>query len=133
MDIARRIEGLRFGILSPKEIKDMSVVEVTKALTYENGIPISGGLNDLKMGPIDKNEICQSCWQDSHACPGHFGHIDLVTPVFNVQFLSNTRMGSSVSIKNILESICIVCAKLLIDIPTGIDTIHYKKQITIYE
>jgi len=129
MDISRRVEGLRFGILSPKEIKDMSVCEVTKPLTYENGVPISGGLNDLKMGPIDKNELCQSCWQDSHACPGHFGHIDLVIPVFNVQFLSNTRMGSSVSIKNILESICIVCGKLLIDIPDGIDKIHYKKRI----
>lgn len=124
-----RIEGLQFGILSPEEIKDMSVVEVTKPLTFENGKPVPGGLNDLKMGPIERGEVCQSCWLDHYSCPGHFGHIDLVIPVLNVQFISNTRMGSSVSVKNILESICIACGKLLIDIPDGIEKIHYKKRL----
>ena len=129
MFLPNRVEGIRFGILSPEEIKDISVCEITKPLTFENGKAISGGLNDLKMGPIERGEVCQSCWLDHYSCPGHFGHIDLVIPVLNVQFISNTRMGSSVSIKNILESICIKCGKLLIDIPDGIDKIHYKKRL----
>lgn len=126
MDIIYRISGVQFSLLSPEEILKQSVVEVTKPLTYENGRPVPGGLNDPKMGVIEYGEKCKTCHLDQERCPGHFGHIDLVIPVFNIQFLSGTRMGNSVSIKNILECICIRCAKLLIDTPDNISQIRRK-------
>jgi len=126
MDVAYRIIGVQFSLLSPEEMLNMSVVEVTKPLTYENGRAVPGGLNDPKMGVIEHGERCKTCWLDETRCPGHFGHVDLVIPVFNIQFLSGTRMGNSVSIKNILECICIKCAKLLIDVPDNINQIKRK-------
>ena len=38
------------------------------------------------MGPVDKNDICLTCSLDYISCPGHFGHVKLVLPVFNPVF-----------------------------------------------
>jgi DNA-directed RNA polymerase II subunit RPB1 len=45
--------------------------------------PKEGGLGDPKMGSIDRAFRCATCNQDSNICPGHFGHIELTTPVFH--------------------------------------------------
>lgn len=129
MDVTYRIDQIRFGILSPKEIYDMSVVEVTKPLTYENGRPVPGGLNDPRMGVIEQGETCKTCYLKKDKCPGHFGHITLEIPVFNVEFISGSRMGNSISIKNVLELVCIKCGKMLIDIPEEIDSVNEKQRI----
>ena len=49
------------------------------------------------MGVIEYGEKCKTCHLDQEKCPGHFGHIELVIPVFNIQFLSGTRMGNSIN------------------------------------
>ena len=56
-----RINGLKFGLLSPKEIEDISVLEINNINTFEGGEPIKEGLFDLKLGPIDESAKCATC------------------------------------------------------------------------
>ena len=85
-----------------------SVVNITCETLYDsNGEPKINGLFDLRMGPIEPNVDCKSCEQNYITCPGHFGHIELPKPVFNLQFESD--------IIKILKCICIKCSRLLVN------------------
>ena len=101
------IVGIQFGIFSPTEIENRSVVEITNAGTFDGNEPRIGGLFDPRMGVLDNGKTCRSCGQTNHNCPGHFGHYKLARPVYYIQFFPN--------ILNILKCICVRCSKLLID------------------
>ncbi|KAK2714647.1 hypothetical protein QYM36_009018 [Artemia franciscana] len=58
-------------------------------------------------GPEDESGRCDTCKQDWLMCVGHFGHIDLVRPVFHIGFMSH--------ILGILNMICKECARILFD------------------
>lgn len=45
--------------------------------------PKEGGLQDPRMGTIDRNFKCATCGEGMAECPGHFGHIELARPVFH--------------------------------------------------
>ena len=66
------IGSIEFGILSPEEIKNMSVVRI-----FSNKLSGPNSIYDEAMGPIDNGKICPSCGKDNKTCPGHFGHIEL--------------------------------------------------------
>ena len=100
------IDKLQFGILSPDVITQYSVVEVTKSDTFENNVPVVGGLFDRRMGTLNKEE-CLTCHQTDLKCPGHFGHIILAKPIYNVEFVD--------IIKKILNCVCFRCSKLIIN------------------
>lgn len=62
--------------------KAMSVKEITTYHTYNNGLPVKGGLNDPALGVIDKRATCTTCKNTYGAsgvndCPGHFGHLQV--------------------------------------------------------
>ena len=101
------VVGVQFSIMSPDEIKNRSVVEVTKHETYDKDIPIIKGLFDIRMGTTDMDKICGTCGQNNINCPGHFGHIDLARPVYHYQFLS--------ILHKVLKCTCIQCSKILIN------------------
>ena len=108
----KKIKAIQFGLLSNKEILDMSVISddkngITIPETRENLDPKKGGLSDLRLGTIDKHLRCQTCGLDAIKCPGHFGHIGLATPVLHISFLQ--------TIVNVLGCVCIRCSKLLLD------------------
>ena len=105
--LMKNISGLQFSIMGPKEILDNSVVEITKFETFDKNIPVVKGLFDIRMGTTDINRICGTCNQDNIKCPGHFGHIELVYPVYHYQYIDY--------IKKILGCVCIQCSKLLIN------------------
>lgn len=98
------VKGIRFCILSPDEILRMSVAEITKTDASE---PVVNGLYDARMGVLDHNKVCQTCEQKNTFCPGHFGHIKLVRPVFYIQFFD--------MVKKILKSVCFRCSRILVD------------------
>ena len=102
----KKVVGIQLSILSPDEIRNRSVVEVTKHDTYEKDVPIAKGLFDSRLGVTDNNRVCRSCGQRNTDCPGHFGHIELATPVYNFQFVHY--------VIKILSCVCIRCSKLLI-------------------
>lgn len=102
------VNGIQFGIYSPEVIRSKSVVHITCETLYDsNGEPKINGLFDLRMGPIDPHIECKTCEQTYIKCPGHFGHIELPKPVFNLQFESD--------IVKILRCICIKCSRILVN------------------
>jgi DNA-directed RNA polymerase II subunit RPB1 len=102
------VNGIQFGIYSPEVIRNKSVVHITCETLYDsNGEPKINGLFDLRMGPIEPRIECKTCEQNYITCPGHFGHIELPKPVFNLQFESE--------IVKILRCMCIKCSRLLVN------------------
>ncbi|EFQ98500.1 DNA-directed RNA polymerase II subunit RPB1 [Nannizzia gypsea CBS 118893] len=102
----RTIKEIQFGLLSPEEIKRMSVchVEYPETMDDQRQRPREKGLNDPRLGTIDRNWRCATCEEGINDCPGHFGHIELSTPVFHIGFLTK--------IKKLLETVCHNCGKI---------------------
>ncbi len=105
--IPKRIAGIRFSLMDPKEIREMSAVEVKTADTYkDDGHAYRQGLMDPHMGVIDPGLICptDNCKYDES--PGHFGHIQLELPVVHIGFVN--------LIKTALKATCNNCSKVLL-------------------
>ncbi|MDD1697676.1 MAG: DNA-directed RNA polymerase subunit A', partial [Methanoregula sp.] len=102
-----RIGQIEFGLLSPKEIREMSVRKIIWADTYDDdGFPYPQGLMDLNLGVIDPGLRCRTCDQKASECPGHFGHIELAKPVIHVGY---TRL-----IRKLLRVTCRSCGRVLL-------------------
>ncbi len=105
---AEIIDHIRFTVLSPEEIKHMSVAKLIVPDTYnEDGYPIDGGLVDQRLGVIDPGLKCKTCGGRAKSCVGHFGHIELIRPVLHPEF--------SKSIYLLLQSTCESCHRILLD------------------
>jgi DNA-directed RNA polymerase II subunit RPB1 len=105
--IPSKIIGIQFSILSPDEIRNGSVAEITSRDTYINNKPVIGGLFDPRMGVLEPGLICPTDGLDYMQTPGYFGHIELARPVFYYQYLS--------TIIKIIRCVCYKCSKLLIN------------------
>lgn len=46
--------------------------------------PRTKGVNDPRLGTIDRQYNCETCEEGPKECPGHFGHIELASPVFHI-------------------------------------------------
>ena len=66
---------------------------------------MEGGINDLRMGTVDKQLTCKTCRCNFEQCPGHFGHIELCRPVYHVGFIDECR--------KILKCVCFNCSRIL--------------------
>ncbi|MDH5806572.1 MAG: DNA-directed RNA polymerase subunit A' [Candidatus Methanomethylicaceae archaeon] len=106
-NVTKFIRSIKFGILSPEEIRKMSVVNIVTADTYdEDGLPIDGGLMDRRLGVIEPGQKCQTCGNRVGQCPGHFGHIELARPVVHAGFAKTIFI--------ILKSTCWNCGRILL-------------------
>lgn len=103
----KRIKGIKFGLLSPKEIRKMSAAKIITADTYgEDGFPIEMGLVNQRLGVIDPGLRCKTCGGRMGECPGHFGHIELAAPVIHV--------GYAKLIYRMLNATCRKCGRVLL-------------------
>ncbi|MHA1824183.1 MAG: DNA-directed RNA polymerase subunit A', partial [Promethearchaeota archaeon] len=101
------IDKIKFGLLSPDEIRKMSAARIITADTYdEDGLPIPSGLMDQRLGTIEPGQRCQTCGNLVSNCMGHFGHIELARPVIHV--------GYSKKVLKVLRSICPECSRLML-------------------
>ena len=101
------IEKIKFGLLSPDEIRKMSAARIITADTYdEDGLPIPSGLMDQRLGTIAPGQRCQTCGNLVSNCMGHFGHIELARPVIHV--------GYAKKVLKVLRSICPECSRLML-------------------
>ena len=101
----KSIDGIRFSIWSPTEIRKYSVAEITAPETYnEEGTPVHGGLMDGHLGVLEPGQTCLTCGNTTARCPGHFGHIELAEPVMHIAFIDN--------IHKLLLSTCRSCSRL---------------------
>lgn len=108
------IKRLNFSVLSPKDILDMSVVEVntTKMLNKKDDSKNSVFDERLGMSIADMTDVedskqksCVTCKLPAEECTGHFGHIILKYPVFNSLFEKE--------ILKILTLFCFSCCRLI--------------------
>ncbi|KAJ2606893.1 hypothetical protein H4R99_000066 [Coemansia sp. RSA 1722] len=79
-----KVTGVSFTFYDPSEVRRMSVKQVVNPVLLDSlGNPTKGGLYDPAMGPFTKNHLCGTCSLSYFNCPGHFGHIELPSPVVN--------------------------------------------------
>merc|ERR1711907_647334 len=102
-----KVIGVQFGIMSPDEIRNRSVVKIVTQETYNGNGPVIGGLFDPRMGVLDHGKICPTDGLNNKLCPGYFGHIEMARPVFHIQYFT--------IVQKIMRCICFRCGKLLID------------------
>lgn len=102
----RKIRKVQFGILSPDELRRMSVAEIKTPDAYENGKAKEGGLADPRLGTVNRTQRCMTCNGSMAECPGHFGHIELAKPMYNIGFMT--------TVLKILRCVCFHCSKLLV-------------------
>lgn len=101
----KAIDGIRFSIWSPSEIRRYSVAEITAPETYdEDGLAVQGGLMDGRLGTLEPGQKCLTCGNTAARCPGHFGHMELAEPVLHIAFIDN--------IHKLLLSTCRSCSRL---------------------
>lgn len=117
--ILKKISQINFGLLSPENIRKMSVTKIVTPDTYdEDGYPIEAGLMDPRLGVIDPGLRCRSCGSKGGDCQGHFGHINLARPVIHVGFAD--------TIHKILRSTCSSCGRVLL---TETEIVDYKDKL----
>lgn len=103
--LPKKIVGVKFGLLSPDNIRKIAEVKISTADTYdEDGYPIENGLMDLRLGVIDPGLRCKACGGRAGECPGHFGRIELSRPVVHVGYIK--------LINKTLNAICGKCGRL---------------------
>ena len=101
----KAIDGIKFSVLSPSEIRKYSVTEITAPETYdEDGLPVQGGLMDGRLGTLEPGQKCGSCGNTALRCPGHFGHIELAEPAIHIAFADN--------IYKLLLAFCRACGRI---------------------
>ena len=101
----KSIDGIKFCVWPPNEIRKYSVAEITAPETYdEDGMAVQGGLMDGRLGTLEPGQKCLTCGNTSARCPGHFGHIELSEPVLHIAFID--------SIHKLLSVICRSCSRL---------------------
>lgn len=97
-----QLESLRFSVFSGDDIKKLSVAKICTSETFgplNNALP--GGVYDPNLGPYSiAADPCGTCGQVIN-CPGHFGHIELCTLVYNPVFMK--------TVFDILRASCLAC------------------------
>jgi len=107
IETVKSIEGIKFSVWSPNEIRKYSVSEITAPETYdEDGMAVQGGLMDGRLGTLEPGQKCLTCGNTSARCPGHFGHIELAEPVLHIAFIDN--------IHKLLLATCRSCSRIRI-------------------
>ncbi len=105
--IHKVVDEISFGLISPKDLRKQSVVEIQTPDTYdEDGAPITAGLMDGRLGTLEPRQRCKTCGNTAIRCPGHFGHIELAVPIVHIEF---TKI-----IFDMLKSTCRTCGRILL-------------------
>ena len=107
IETVKSIQGIKFSVWSPNEIRKYSVSEITAPETYdEDGMAVQGGLMDGRLGTLEPGQKCLTCGNTSARCPGHFGHIELAEPILHIAFID--------SIHKLLLATCRSCSRIRI-------------------
>ncbi len=105
--VKKQISGMEFQLLSPEQIKKLSVAKIVTPELYDvDGYPVDGGLMDLRLGAIDPGVRCRTCGGRLKECLGHPGMIELARPLVHIKYLPIIDL--------VLRSTCEACGHVLI-------------------
>jgi len=105
--IRKQVKSLSFSLLSPEQIKKISVAKIVTPELYDvDGYPVDGGLMDLRLGAIDPGVRCRTCGGRLKECLGHPGSIELARSVMHVKYIPLVEM--------FLRCFCKNCGKILL-------------------
>ena len=105
--VKKQIKEMQFSLLSPEQIKKLSVAKIVTPELYDvDGYPVDGGLMDLRLGAVDPGVRCRTCGGRLKECLGHPGIIELARPVVHIKYLPIIDL--------VLRSTCEACGKVLI-------------------
>ena len=105
--VRKQVKELQFSLLSPEQIKQLSVAKIVTPELYDvDGYPVDGGLMDLRLGAVDPGVRCRTCGGRLKECLGHPGLIELARPVVHIKYLPIIDL--------VLRSTCEACGKVLI-------------------
>jgi DNA-directed RNA polymerase subunit A' len=106
--VKKQVKELQFSLLSPEQIKKLSVAKIVTPELYDvDGYPVDGGLMDLRLGAVDPGVRCRTCGGRLKECLGHPGIIELARPVVHIKYLPIIDL--------VLRSTCEACGKVLIN------------------
>jgi len=106
--VSKKIGEIKFSLLSPEQIKKISVAKIVTPELYDiDGYPVDGGLMDLRLGAIDPGVRCRTCGGKIKECLGHPGSIDLAKPIMHLKYIHVIELG--------LRCFCQECGKLMLD------------------
>ncbi|KAF8753807.1 DNA-directed RNA polymerase subunit beta' [Rhizoctonia solani] len=88
--IASHVKSISFSFLNSHDIRRISVKQIVNPVLLDDlNRPNIGGLYDPALGPSERGDVCGTCRLNSFSCPGHFGHIELPSPVYHPLFMTN--------------------------------------------
>lgn len=106
--IRKKIGEISFSLLSPENIKKLSVAKIVTPELYDiDGYPVDGGLMDLRLGAIDPGVRCRTCGGKLKECFGHPGSIDLARSIMHLKYIPLIEL--------VLRAFCQSCGKLMLD------------------
>ena len=105
--IRKKIGEIKFSLLSPEQIKKISVAKIVTPELYDiDGYPVDGGLMDLRLGAVDPGVRCRTCGGRLKECLGHSGSIDLARSIMHLKYIALIELC--------LRSFCQNCGKIMI-------------------
>lgn len=114
------IKNIELLVVSNDDVKKYSVIKgqgdiygINKPESYNEYIPVKNGLMDSRLGTCDHFMNCTTCGQNQENCPGHFGHVELVEPVYHFNYLEK--------LKYVLKCICLSCNNILIKVDAELE------------
>ncbi|TFY78426.1 hypothetical protein EWM64_g5588 [Hericium alpestre] len=108
--IPSTVTSISFSFLTTEDVRRISVKQITNPILLDDlNRPNVGGLYDPALGPAERQDICATCHQNYFSCPGHFGHIELPSPVYHPLFMTN--------LLSILRATCLFCHRFKLSRP----------------
>ncbi|KAF9247391.1 hypothetical protein BU15DRAFT_84891 [Melanogaster broomeanus] len=102
VSVPSTVSSISFSFLSTEDIRSISVKQILNPVLLDDlNRPNVGGLYDPALGPSDRQDICATCHLNYFTCPGHYGHIELPSPVYHPLFMTNMY--------NVLRGTCLFC------------------------
>ena len=83
------IKNIQLVVLSASDIRKQSVCQIETTTLYERSLPRAYGINDIRMGTVDRKLRCGTCLNNMVICNGHTGHIELPMPVYHISYISD--------------------------------------------
>jgi DNA-directed RNA polymerase II subunit RPB1 len=100
-----RIKDVQMVVLSEQDIRKLSVCPIQTTTLYEKSLPRAYGINDIRMGTVDRKLRCGTCNNGMLICNGHMGHIELPMPVYHISYISD--------IVKLFRCVCPRCLRLV--------------------